>query len=409
MHDSFYKNSMYLLINMAFSTVAGFFFVVICAHLFTQKDFGYATSMTGALGLAVAFSNLGMNRTIVRFLGRSETKSRDLVSKLSIVLIFALLSGIILSSFLKSFGIEQVNPLTVFIFIITVLVCSVKSLFDFAFIAIRNSSGALIENSFFGITKLVFPVFVVGSGFLGIFSAQLAGALVAVLASVIILRVKHGFEFRIQPSKDAMIGKWRFAMGSYTSDLVGGLPTSILPIIVVARFGPISGALWYVAMQITNFLLTVSGSVNQAMFAEMANERGDLRKFVKKASITMYGLLIPLSISVFIFAPNILTVFHGNYVAAQHVLRLMTVFALLGVANYITGSILLLFKKVAYITFVNAVNAGVVIFYCVIFAHNVNGVAIGWMLGELANLILFVGGGIFVARQHGGSLDWDAT
>ena len=66
--DSFYRNSTYLLINMVVSTGSGFLFVVICAHLFTQASFGYATSLLGALGLATAFANVGMNRTVVRFL-----------------------------------------------------------------------------------------------------------------------------------------------------------------------------------------------------------------------------------------------------------------------------------------------------------------------------------------------------
>jgi O-antigen/teichoic acid export membrane protein len=99
-----------------------------------------------------------------------------------------------------------------------------------------------------------------------------------------------------------MDGKWRFAIGSYTSDLVGGLPTSVLPIIVVAKLGPVAGALWYVAMQIINVLLTVSGTVSQAMFAEMANIDGNINKVLKKASLSMYGLMIPLSAAVFILA-----------------------------------------------------------------------------------------------------------
>jgi O-antigen/teichoic acid export membrane protein len=254
------------------------------------------------------------------------------------------------------------------------------------------------------VARLLFPIFVIGSGYIGIFSAQLAGVILALTASVLLLRRKHGFNFLLKPSKSSMDGKWRFAMGSYTSDLVGGLPSSVLPIIVVARLGPVDGALWYVAMQIINVLLTVSGTVSQAMFAEMANAEGSINKFIKKASLSMYGLLIPLSVAVFVLAPNILRLLHGNYVAAEHVLRLMTIFALIGVANYVTGSILQVYKKVLYLTIVNTTNAVVVIFYCLLFAHNLNGIAIGWMLGEVVNFVLFVLGGVIVARQHHGNM-----
>ena len=400
--DSFYRNSSYLLLNMVVATGTGFLFVIVCAHLYSQADFGYATSLMGALGVATAFSNLGMNRTIVRFLGKSENRSQDLITGIFLVSGFAMLSGVVLSQLFSSFGIKHADAQVVIIFMVTVFLMSIKSLFDNVFIAIRESSGTLIENSFFNVTRLFFPILVVGSGYIGIFSAQLAAVIFALMASVFLLKRYHGFTFLVKPSMTSMSGKWRFAFGSYTSDLTGGLPSSVLPIIVVARLGPVAGALWYVAMQITNVLLSVSASINQAMFAEMANAKGSINEFLKKATISMYGVLIPLSATVFVLAPNILKIFHGNYVAAEHVLRLMTIFALFGVANFIAGSILQVYKMVIYITFANIANAAVVIFYCLLFARSLNGIAVGWVLGEVVNFFLFVGGGAVVAHRHHG-------
>lgn len=405
--DSFYRNSMYLLINMGVSTASGFLFVIICAHLFTQASFGYATSLLGALGLATAFANVGMNRTVVRFMGRSTNKSQDLVTNIVVISGFSILTGIVLSHFFSSFGLKHIDPLVVIIFISTVFLISLKALFDSVFIAIRESSGTLIENSMFNAVRLLFPIFVIGSGYIGIFSAQLAGVILAITVSVLLLRRRHGFTFLVKPSRTSMDGKWRFALGSYTSDLVGGLPSNVLPIIVVARLGAVDGALWYVAMQIINVLLTVSGTVTQAMFAELANAEGNINRFLKRASLSMYALLIPLSAAVFVLAPHILRLLHGNYVAAEHVLRLMTIFALIGVANYISGSILQVYKKVLYLTVVNTANAAVVILYCLLFAHNLDGIAIGWMLGEVVNLVLFVLGGVVVYRQNHGIITID--
>ena len=150
--------------------------------------------------------------------------------------------------------------------------------------------------------------------------------------------------------------------------------------------------------------MSVSASINQAMFAEMANAEGSINKFMKRASASMFGVLVPLSGLVFLLAPQILEVFHHNYVHAEHVLRLMTVFALIGVANFIAGSILQVYKMVVYITVVNVVNALVVVVFCLTVAHTLNGVAIGWVLGEVANLLLFVGGGVWVVRKHHGDL-----
>lgn len=401
--DSFYRNSMYLLINMGVATGTGFLFVIVCTHLYTQADFGYATSLLGALGVATAFSNIGMNRTLVRFMGKSERKSQDLATGIVLVSGFAILSGFVLSRYFSSFGIKNAGSTVVVIFIVTVFLMSIKALFDNVFIAIRESSSTLIENTIFNLVRLVFPILVVGSGYIGIFGAQLAAVIFALAASMIILRRYHGFTFLVKPSKTSMSGKWRYALGSYTSDLTGGLPASVLPIIVVARLGPVAGALWYVAMRIVNVLLSVSASINQAMFAEMANAEGNINNFLKRASVSMYGALLPLSAGVFVLAPFILRIFHGDYVSATHVLRLMTVFALIGVANYITGSILQVYKMVIYLTLVNIANAAVVIIYGLFLARNLNGIAVGWVLGEIVNFVLFVGGGVYVARRNHGS------
>ncbi len=402
--DSFYRNSMYLLISMGVSTGTGFLFVLVCTHYYSQSDFGYATSLLGALGVATAFSNVGMNRTLVRFMGRSMKKSQDLVTGIFLVSGFAILSGVVLSRYFSSFGIKHADLAVVSIFVVTVFLMSIKALFDTVFIAIRESSGTLIENTLFNTVRLFFPILVVGSGYIGIFGAQLAAVIFALGASIIVLRRYHGFTFLVKPSKSSMSGKWRYALGSYTSDLTGGLPSSVVPIIVVAKLGPVAGALWYVAMRIINVLLSVSATINQAMFAEMSNAEGSINRFLKKATLSMYGVLLPISTAVFVFAPYILRIFHGNYVSATQVLRLMTVFALIGVANYITGSILQVYKMVIYLTLVNVANALVVIVYCLYFAHDLNGVAVGWVLGEVVNFVLFVGGGIFVAHRNHGAL-----
>jgi O-antigen/teichoic acid export membrane protein len=118
-------------------------------------------------------------------------------------------------------------------------------------------------------------------------------------------------------------------------------------------------------------------------------------------------LMIPLSAAIFLLEPFILRLLHGNYVVAEHVLRLMTIFALIGVANYITGSILQLYKKVLYLTIVNTANAVVVIFYCLLYAHNLDGIAFGWMYGEVVNFALFVVGGVVIARRHHGEIDFE--
>jgi O-antigen/teichoic acid export membrane protein len=397
--DSLYRNSMYLLTNMGISAVVGFLFWIVCARLYSSEDVGIATALLGALGLATTFSSLGLNRTIVRFLGNSKTQAQDIITKLALICGGSLIVGTILALCLHSFGVTHANLMVITLFIATVVMSSAKSIFDSTFVALRAASGTLLENSVANVLKLALPVFVVSWGFIGIFAAQLVAATGAVLCSILILRKKFAYKLRTKPSRDSLQGKWRFMFGSYTSDMIGGLPNNILPILVVAKLGPSQGALWYAAMLLVNFLLLVSSTINQVMFAEISNAAGSIKKLVTKSLAAMYALVIPLTAAIFVFAPNILGLFNDSYRAATPILRLMAVFALLGVINYVTGSILAFYKKVAFLTFANVVNALVVIAYCYLFATDLHGIVIGWICGEIINLVLFVGGAAYYTKQ----------
>jgi O-antigen/teichoic acid export membrane protein len=398
--DSLYRNTIYLLSNLGVTAVAGFIFTLICTHLYSQREVGIAIDLIAAQALAISISNIGMNRTTVRFFSQSKSKAQDILTKTTLIALSSLLIGIMLCYFFKSFGIKQTSLALYLVFITAVLFGSIKAFFDNVFVAIRSASGTLIENTLFCIFKLFVPIVAISLGFIGIFSAQIVGSIIAVIASIILLKSRLGLNLKTRPSRSTMTGRWRFAFGSYTTDLVGNLPTNVLPIIVVAKLGAVDGALWYVAMQVINFLLSISYAVNQAMFAEMSHDSKSVTKFAKKAAIIMYSLLIPMSIVILIFAPFILKIFNENYLAATHILRLMTLFALIGVVNFISGSILSLYKKIMYLTLVNVVNALVVVLYCVLFARNLNGIAIGWMLGEVANVILFVGGAYVLTHRN---------
>jgi O-antigen/teichoic acid export membrane protein len=385
---------------MGLSSAAGFVFWVLCAHLYSREQLGYATALLGALALATSFSNLGLNRTIVRFLGSSKTQAQDIATKLALISGGSLIVGIIFSLLLHTFGVTHATAITSLVFVLAVIVTSAKAVYDNVFIALQSASSNLIENAVANVVKLALPIFVVAWGFEGIFSAQVLASLGGVICSAIVLKYRFKHKLLARPSRKSLTGRMRFMFGSYTTDLVGGLPASILPIIVVSKLGATQGALWYSAMLLVNFLLLISSTISQAMFAEISNTASSIATHVKKALLAMYGLVLPLTLLVIVYAPHILAIFNRSYVQVTPILRLMAVFALIGVVNYAAGSILAYYKKVAYLTAANIANAGVVLAYTYFFATNLKGIAVGWAWGEVVNLALFVGGAIYYIRQQ---------
>lgn len=397
--DSLYRNSFFLLANLLTSTVVGFGFWVVCARLYSRADVGYATALIGALGLAGSIAGLGLTRTITRFLGTSDNKPQEITTQLALVCAVSVAVALVMSMFLRRFGIHDTGPLTVVVFTVTAVLTSAKTIFDNVFVALQSSSGTLVANVVASAGKVAFPFLAVGLGALGIFGANLAAAAGGVLCAVILLRRRFGLRLRERPAAVVLRGRWQFMVGSYFTDIIGGLPANVLPIIVVTKLGASQGALWYTVALLVNFLLLISSTINQVMFAEMSNTTGGIRRPIAKALFGMYALVAPATAVMVVFAPKFLALFNRSYVEATQILRVMAVFALLGVVNYVGGSIVAYYKKIAFLTFANAANAAVVIGYCYAFAHDLNGILTGWIWGEIVNVALFVGGAIYYTRH----------
>lgn len=397
--DSLYRNSSYSLISMVTTAAFGFVCSLLCTRLFPQDDVGYAAAMLGSVTLAVALSNLGTSRTILRFHAQSANKVTDLFMWCTIVAITAVITALALVFGGSRLGVIPMEPLLALAYVLAVLISAVKVLFDCVFVATRRASGMLAGNLSFGIARTATLVACTGMGYFGIFSASLVAVAVAVVFSGVLL-FRHG-ELSLRPVLrwTSVQGRLRFTGGSYVADLIGGLPASLVPLILVTKAGPVDAAIWFTVMQVINFMMMISSSINQVMFAEMAHAPSDVAAVAKRASLAMYALVTPLAVCVVVFRSAILSVFSPGYARGDDVLGLLAIFALVGVSNYITGSLIAHQKRVLYLTFVNAMNAAVTIGYCLLFADDLSDFALGWVLGEVVNAVLFVGGCVYFVRR----------
>jgi O-antigen/teichoic acid export membrane protein len=396
--DSLYRNSIYLLLNMAITSFSGFLFWAICTRLYSQTEVGYGTALIAALGLAVSLSNLGLNRTIVRFFHNHKSRQKYLSTVITIAALSSLMVSILMTLFLKRFGLSHVTIATIFIFVSGSLISSMKNIFDNIFIALKSASSMLYENTAFSIAKLIFIFPLMNYGFLGIFSAQMIGAMMAIIISIYLLNRRHRLKATMIASVSTMHGKWHFALGSYVTDIVGSLPNNLLPIIIVAKLGPKSGAIWYVSMQIANVLFMICSSINQSLFAEASADEQKLFGYVRKTSLLMISIIVPLVAVLMIFSNPILKLFGDQYLAGVNIIRILIASSILVMANYISGSVLVIMKKIKYLLIVNTVNAVIVISLTIFFSHSLVDIGWFWVIGEIVNVILFTVGAVWFSK-----------
>jgi hypothetical protein len=114
-------------------------------------------------------------------------------------------------------------------------------------------------------------------------------------------------------------------------------------------------------------------------------------------------LVVPILLIAYFAAPIVLKLFGQTYVAGTiGPLRWLIVAGFVTMLNYVTGTVLFLAKKSLLITVVNVLDAVLVIGMAIVWATNAEGVAISWVVGDVANTVCFGVFALFALREVGG-------
>ena len=400
MGDSLYRNSIYLLSNMAITAISGFAFWIIAARLFSTADVGKATALISAVALVASLSSLGLTRTVIRFLTKSDNRSQDIATKIVLSILAATFFSIVISFFLPNLKLSHISRWIILLLIVAGIITALKNLLDNVFIAFRASHHTLVENTTANVSKLCFIFLFTSLGYIGIFVSQIGSALLAVIVCFFLLKSRHGINFRAKPSMQTMSGLWSFSIGSYTNDIIGFLPNTVIPLIVIHKIGASNAALWYISMQIYMILFLIGSSISESFLAEASNKEENLRDYAIRATKSLYAALVPALLLVILFAPIILGIFGEEYRQAVPLLRLLAVTSIMVAGSFIAGTVLTIFKKIWYLAITNVVNAVVVIGGCVVFGNSLNNFGWVWFVGEAVNLLLFGIGALYMLDRR---------
>jgi O-antigen/teichoic acid export membrane protein len=398
--SSLYRNAIWLLLNHGLTSLTGFGFWIVCARLFPQSAVGYATSLISAAGLCLVLSSLGLNRAMIRFLPvePQATKSQLVLSIAATMATLSLIAGGVLLLELRR--IVGISPSIILIVGVLPLIAfgAIKAAFDGAFTASRAARITLIETTGYNALKLMFLPLVVALGFEGIILVQAAAMVGGVL---ICLWYSRRFfpDLLSSWSLAPLRGKVRFSLGAYTADLVGGLPQTLMPIIVLRRLGPATSAEWYMAAQIMGVFFFACAALSQSMQTELAHRSADARQIILKAF--RFGAIIVIGSGVVVAAaPLILSVFGPQYEGAATALRILAAPTVLVLGSYLGGGALLVAGKVRFLVVANIANTVVVLVLAATVANSLVAVGLIWVIGEVVNVSFYGGGALYFSRRR---------
>ena len=394
--DRLFAGSAALFMNTVVLAAFGFVFATIAARTYSTSSVGVYVSFVAGSQMLGMVAALGWSLCFVRFLP-SEPEPRALmllmtgtvlsIGGLTVVLI-ELIAGRGLSSLIH----VRVGGVNGVLLTMLVVVTALGAVVPVGLVS-RRALRPIVLTSLIGALArvgLLLPLSPFGTA--GLLGAYTAGTVLALVLA-------WGALWRTLPRTRALTGVLKRARGyvrysllGYVSTVVAILPTTALPLIVIAGLGPTQAAWYAMAASIASILWVLCGAVSQALFAEAGNEPERLTRNAHNAVRGIYIVMIPVVVLVVLIAHPILSILGPSYAShGTFVLRALTVGSLSLGGNYIIDATLAGRDRMTAYTAINLVNAALVVGFALVAVHQgIDAVAVSWALAQAASLAVGV-------------------
>jgi O-antigen/teichoic acid export membrane protein len=402
--DNLFRNSVYLMMTTGFMGALGFFFWLICTHIFTPDQIGIGTALISAMSLISTISMLGFNSTFVRILPNSSNRDNEINTGSILVIVASTVIAIFyicgVSFFAPGLSIIQQNFWYAAGFVIMVALASINTLTDSIFIAYRAAQYTLITDGFVtsGV-KLLLPLVFIGLGAYGVFASVGLAASIGMIVSILYLIWKFNYKPRIKIDIPTLKRVFHYSFTNYLANIFNIIPTLLLPIIVLDKLGAAPTGYFFLAFMVVNLIYAVPASISGSLFAEGSHGSATLRTLFNRSAMLVLYIMVPAAIIFATAGPFILGFFGKAYSAGGTSVIIILALAAPGVAFFDIGSSLLRITKQVYsLVVVNVLYAAVICFCALMWTQRgVGWVAMAWLVGNLvAGALCF----LFVFQGH---------
>jgi O-antigen/teichoic acid export membrane protein len=323
-----------LMLNTVLSGALGFAFWILAARLYSTERVGVNSALIAVMVTVSTLSQVNIASVFTRFLPESTRPAGFILLGYGIAgalsLVVATMVALIAPRVAQGLSVLGSNHLVTVIWIIAVGLWSIFALQDAALSALRFAGWVPVENTAFGIFKIVALVALAAAG-----AAQ--GMLIAwVLPMAILVLPVNLIIFRKavtahHPAHDEGIvsrfGRRRLygylGMTGLAAIVDQGVQAA-LPVVVVAILGATQNAYFYVAFTIVFSFEILGDNICTALTIEGSFAEHRLRELTIAAARRLALILLPATLALIVAAPIVLLFFGRTYADhATTVLRLL--------------------------------------------------------------------------------------
>jgi len=311
--EPLYRNSITIMLNSAFTNVFGLVFWIVGARLLSTGAIGLAAAAIAAGSLIISLSRLGLDIGLLRFVPQSAEKSAlyDTVTSIVVSVAFVLTAAFLLMLPFLSPALAFLRQGT-FLLAFLAYACLYATVIvqGNTMIAMRKGDLYLLQGLVLGL-RIPLLLLLVSLTTLGIFISFDVTLIVTLLISAFWL-YRLGLVSRFRISRRLLNEIAPFSFGNYTAGILGMLPQTVVPILIVNTVGADATAYFFVAYSLAAALSLVSSSVGMSLLVEGSHDL-PIKENVGKSLRLTFAILIPLLLIMLLFGDKLLLLFGKQY------------------------------------------------------------------------------------------------
>jgi O-antigen/teichoic acid export membrane protein len=345
--NSLYRSGYALIANVAATTILGFGFWAVAAHLYTREQVGRASALVAALIVVSSFAQLNLNNTLPRFLPQAGRRAGRLIgygyaASSAAALVIGLGFVTILPRLSASWHFLGDSIVLSTGFVAAAVAWGIFALQDSALLGLRRPGMVPLENAVYGVLKLLMLVGITTTlPAVGIFLAWIVPLAVNVpgVNALIYGRYLKTWKFATAETTVDRREIIRFTSVDYVGNLLNQVAGNLLPLLVLTALGAAADASFYIAWTITTGLNLVAMSFATSLLVEGSASPGRLGELTRGVLVRTLVVTVAGAAVLGLGGRLVLSVY-GHAYAAQAA----TVLALLAAGTVFAGLLAIVFS-----------------------------------------------------------------
>jgi O-antigen/teichoic acid export membrane protein len=390
-----YRNAYALIISGAATSGLGLLYWTLAARYYPASDVGLNSAVLSAMLLLSGISQLGLNSVLFRFVPLAGRSTNRLVGyayfvSVSVAAVMGVAFCLGVDWWSPALGFLHSNRVWLVSFVLANMIWCIFALQDSVLTSLRQALWVPIENTTFGMTKIVLLVaLAVPLQHSGLFASWIVPAALTLLP-INWLIFRRLVPQHIQATDDlakpiipSQIVK--YVSGNYLGTLFAVASTTLLPIIVTNQVGASATAYFFLPWTILTSLQMIALNLTTSLTVEAALDRTQLRAFCLRVLSQTWRLLVPLVAIILLGAYYILLIFGNAYAArGTDLLRLLALSTLPNIAVALSISIARVQNRPGLIALIQGSLCGLVLglSFILLPVWGITGIGLGWLIAQ---------------------------